>query len=200
MEQPFRPLASADLGEILSRAQQTRIAVIGDFCLDAYWFLDPSNDERSLETGLPVRRVHQQRYSPGGAGNVLMNLRTLGVSNLFAFGVLGPDPFGPALKRLLDAAGVTTRGLLTQTSGWSTHVYGKPYAGDEEQSRIDFGSVNHLDETTARSLIAALRDSLSGLDAVIINEQIPGGIHASPAFADALSPLSRTCPQASSTH
>jgi rfaE bifunctional protein kinase chain/domain len=195
MEWPFHPLPSADLREILSRARLARIAVIGDFCLDAYWFLDPSDEERSLETGLPVRRVHQQRYSPGGAGNVLMNLRTLGVAEAQAFGVLGADPFGPALKGLLDAAGVGTRGLLTQTSGWSTHVYGKPYAGDEEQSRIDFGSVNRLDDSTARSLVAALRDSLSGLDAVIINEQIPGGIHASPAFADALRELIRVNPK-----
>jgi hypothetical protein len=128
MERSFHPLPSIELQKILSRASQSRIAVIGDFCLDAYWFLDPSNDERSLETGLPVRRVHQQRYSPGGAGNVLMNLRTLGVSDVLAFGVLGPDPFGPALKGLLDDAGVATQGLLTQTQGWGTHVYGKPYA------------------------------------------------------------------------
>lgn len=195
MEQPFHPLPPTTLQDILTRAGRARIAVIGDFCLDAYWFLDPSAEEHSLETGLPVRRVHRQSYSPGGAGNVLMNLRQLGVASVQAFGVLGADPFGPALTGLLQKAGIGTDGLITQTDAWATHVYGKPYAGDEEQSRIDFGSVNRLHESTGTELVEKLRSTLPLLDAVIINEQIPGGIHTSPAFSSALGELVREHPR-----
>ena len=50
--------------------ENAKIAVFGDFCLDAYWDIDEESSELSLETGLPVRRVKTQRYSLGGAGCV----------------------------------------------------------------------------------------------------------------------------------
>jgi hypothetical protein len=31
--------------------------VVGDFCLDRYWRLDPAIHDRSVETGLPVQQV-----------------------------------------------------------------------------------------------------------------------------------------------
>ena len=63
-----------DLEFILDNIRNTRIGVIGDFCLDAYWETDNSRSELSVETGLPTRAVKTQRYSLGGAGNVASNL------------------------------------------------------------------------------------------------------------------------------
>jgi len=38
-----------------------RLALVGDFALDAYWFLDPAKSAPSLETGLPTRPIRIQR-------------------------------------------------------------------------------------------------------------------------------------------
>ncbi len=54
-----------DLEFILDTILNTRIGVIGDFCLDAYWETDSSRSELSVETGLPTRAVRTQHYSLG---------------------------------------------------------------------------------------------------------------------------------------
>ena len=39
------------LDEALARLPQARVAVLGDFCLDAYWLIDPDESEVAVETG-----------------------------------------------------------------------------------------------------------------------------------------------------
>ena len=87
----------------LAPLSQVNAAVMGDFCLDAYWLFDTETTELSVETGLPVRRVRTQRYSLGGAGNVVANLADLGVCSIRAIGVAGTDLFGAEMLRLLEA-------------------------------------------------------------------------------------------------
>ncbi len=52
-----------------------RIAVVGDFCLDRYYEIDPALAEVSIETGRTVHNVVNLRAQPGGAGTVVNNLR-----------------------------------------------------------------------------------------------------------------------------
>ena len=165
------------LKEVLEKIQTTKIGVVGDFCLDAYWFIDESKTEISIETGKPTTPVRRQKYSLGGAGNVASNLTALGVRDVRAFGVIGNDPFGTEMIALLKGKGIDSRNVLTQENDWSTHVYIKPHIGDEEQSRIDFGNFNILSDETAERLIANLRVELHEVDLVIINQQVASGIH-----------------------
>ena len=60
--------------KILKDISAVKIAVLGDFCCDAYWFIDEAMSEISVETNQATRPVRQQRYSLGGAGNVTNNL------------------------------------------------------------------------------------------------------------------------------
>jgi rfaE bifunctional protein kinase chain/domain len=170
-------MKSGLLQEILNKFNSVRIAVIGDFCLDAYWFIDESKSEISIETGNATRPVSLQKYSLGGAGNVSNNLAAMGVKNILAFGVLGPDPYGPVMVNLMKNAGINTDNLLIQSTEWSTHVYIKPFIGDSEQNRIDFGNFNRLSEETADRLIFNLEKEVAGIDLVLINQQVLSGIH-----------------------
>ena len=163
------------LASALAQLAQVRVTVFGDFCLDAYWQLDTGPAELSVETGLPVRRVHAQRYSLGGAGNVAANLIDLGVSCVRTVGVVGPDLFGHAMLRLLTASGAVASGMVTDEQ-WQTMVYTKPCRGEEEESRIDFGAFNTLAPATIDALIAALDKAAASSDAVILNQQVPGGV------------------------
>ncbi|HOW09814.1 MAG TPA: PfkB family carbohydrate kinase [Bacteroidales bacterium] len=165
------------LEQLLKKISEVKIAVIGDFCLDAYWFVDKALSEISIETGRPTEPVKYQKYSPGGAGNVTNNLAALGIKDIRAFGVIGPDPFGSEMIRTLEQTGVNTRNMLVQKNNWSTHVYIKPHVGDEEQNRIDFGNYNSLDNTTADRLIDNLKKEAGEVDLVIINQQVLSGIH-----------------------
>jgi len=176
------------LADLLARIPQARIGIVGDFCLDAYLLLDPAASELSLETGLPTKAVRAQRYSLGGAGNVAANLRALGVRQVAVFGVLGDDPFGWQMLRLFEQEAVDVRGLLVQREGWQTPTYTKPYEGEREGSRIDYGAFNELAEETSGALLAALEERIGEMDALVINQQLARGIHT-PRFRDALTDL-----------
>lgn len=171
------------LTELLQAIRSTRVAVVGDFCLDAYWTIDPSGSELSLETGKPTHAVRRQRYGLGGAGNVVSNLVDLGVAAVYALGVVGDDLFGRELRTMLAAIRVNTDGLCAQVEGWDTPVYGKPYIGDDEQSRIDFGAFNAMAAQTEQTLLERLRAAAVHVQTVIVNQQLVRGIHSGAVIA-----------------
>src|SRR4051812_9389973 len=84
-----------------SRYAQSRIAVIGDFCLDRYFEIDPARQETSFETGLLVHNITNVRCQPGGAGTILNNLSALGVGVIYPVGFCGDDGEGFELERAL---------------------------------------------------------------------------------------------------
>src|SRR5690554_2231296 len=182
------------LEKILGEIASVKIAVVGDFCLDAYWFIDASKSEVSIETGQLTRPVKQQRYSLGGAGNVTNNLTAMGVKDVLAFGVIGPDPFGAEMVKVMHENGINTENLIVQEKNWSTHVYTKPYIADQEQNRIDFGNFNELSNSVANKLIELLNKAVSDVDVVIINQQVLSGIHT-PYFRTKLVQLIHDFPQ-----
>ncbi|MHB1936104.1 MAG: PfkB family carbohydrate kinase [Acidobacteriaceae bacterium] len=170
------------LERALAPLSRLRAAVLGDFCLDAYWRLDTQETEASLETGLPVRRVRSQNYTLAGAGNVVANLTDLGVGRVQAIGVVGTDPFGVELMRALRECGAGTCDKMVVDPEWQTMVYAKPWTGDREQSRVDFGAFNVLKETTVDALIAALNQAAPENDVVVLNQQIPRGVSSVPVI------------------
>jgi rfaE bifunctional protein kinase chain/domain len=165
------------LKKILDDIASVRIAVVGDFCLDAYWFIDETMSEISVETNQVTRPVRQQRYSLGGAGNVTSNLAAMKIKDVRAFGVIGTDPFGAEMVRIMKETGIQTRNLLIQEEYWHTHTYAKPYISDKELNRIDFGNYNQLTEKTADLLIGNLINEISDMDIILINQQVLSGIH-----------------------
>ncbi|KAA3657922.1 MAG: hypothetical protein DWQ10_12235 [Calditrichaeota bacterium] len=165
------------LNNLFDRFQETRIAVVGDFCLDVYWEIDMSASVTSVETGLPTYPVRKKRYSLGGAGNVVANLAALGVKEISAFAVLGHDMFASELLALLNQFGVHLKGIQFQSTDWDTPVYIKRILDKKERSRIDFSNFNMLQDTVAETIVAALQQNLPHFDVVIINQQLVHGLH-----------------------
>ncbi|MBN1542661.1 HAD family hydrolase [candidate division KSB1 bacterium] len=190
----FDPLRPERLDELLTRYPQARIGVIGDFCLDVYWIIDPSAAEVSLETGKLTQPVRKQRYSLGGAGNVVANLCELGVGSVSVFGLIGNDPFGVRMRDLLLQRRVDIDNLLVSpTDAWQTLTYIKPCIADDELSRLDMGNFNSCPDGLADDLTERLERALPELDLVVINQQVLSGIHT-PYLQDRLSALVRRHP------
>ena len=168
------------LDECLAGIADARVAVFGDFCLDAYWLIDADESEVSIETALPVRRVRTQRYGLGGAGNVVANLAALGVRSIQAVTLVGADLFGRHMLELLDDAGADADGVLQCQENWQTLVYSKPCVGEEELNRLDFGGFNELAPATMDALARKLDAAAAGADIVILNQQVPGGLSPAP--------------------
>lgn len=165
------------LKKILAGISSVKIVIVGDFCLDAYWFIDEEMSEISVETNEITRPVRQQRYSLGGAGNVASNLAAMGIKDIRAFGVIGPDPFGSEMISIMNVTGIHTGNMLAQKELWYTHTYAKPYINDKELNRVDFGNYNQLSKDTADLLISNLVREIPEVDIVLINQQVPSGIH-----------------------
>jgi sugar/nucleoside kinase (ribokinase family) len=167
------------LDKLLAALPQGKIGVLGDFCTDVYWDIQPELGEESIETGLKTIPVTQARYSLGGAGNIIANLRGIGLFAIPCFGVAGSDPFGIWMKRELSAGDpeMDNSFQLSSRAEYHTPVYCKPLANGVEQQRIDLGNTP-VSDAEADKLLADLEKWMPRLQVLIINEQIQNGVHS----------------------
>ena len=162
--------------EILEKIKKVKIAVLGDYCLDAYWTLDKQKSEISLETDLATEPVSQQRYSLGGAGNIVANLAAQQPKKIQTIGVIGDDLFGYELQKQLEKLNVDNGFLIKQKEKFDTYTYSKRYIGDQEKSRIDFGCFNQRSKQTDDLLLKGFEQALIENDVIIFNQQISNSI------------------------
>ena len=176
-----------DIRKVLPFTKPPSIAVIGDICLDLYYFTSLEGAEISVETGLQSHSVLQTKQDAGGAGNVAVNCHNLGAS-VDLYGIVGSDCWGTMAKDLIAQRGIDTEGILVQGQNWQTHVYNKIYQGKAELPRYDMGNQNQPLDEKADALLDLLESRLGKYQCVIINEQVPSGLH-SPYFQKKLAAL-----------
>jgi len=164
----------------LKKLGRGRIAVIGDFCLDVYWHADMTKSELSRETPHFPLPIVGERMSPGGAGNVVMNLLALEPKSVSAIGVFGDDWRGLTLKDLLKKAGADVSGVVTDAAR-VTNTYIKPlrkgYAENVvyEDPRLDFTNYDAISAATEKRLLAALDKVAKKIDVLCVCDQMPCG-------------------------
>ena len=84
-------MSQTDLRQALENIEEPSILVIGDLMLDHYSWGEV--DRISPEAPIPVMRVLREEQRLGGAGNVAINLSTLG-ADVSVCGVTGKDETG----------------------------------------------------------------------------------------------------------
>ena len=166
------------LKKILEKIKQVKVAVYGDFCLDAYWFLDPRGGEISAETGLHSQAVKKHYYTLGGASNVIANLAALEPAEIKVIGSIGNDIFGRELIRQFKELGVDYESLVIQNENFNTVTFSKIILDGKEQPRMDFGFFNHRSNLTDDKIINGLRDALQKSNVLIFNQQVPGSLNS----------------------
>lgn len=87
----------------IPRFDQGTVLVIGDVMLDRYWH--GSTSRISPEAPVPVVKVGQIEDRPGGAGNVALNIASLGTP-AWLIAATGEDEAADALQNRLEAAGI----------------------------------------------------------------------------------------------
>ena len=182
-----------NLDTVFHSFAEAAFVVLGDFCLDAYCFLDPSASEKSVETGLPTEPVRFMKFAPAVLERTreIGILKALGASKVYALGVIGDDLFGREYRRLLNSSGVDTAFLLAQSEDWATCVYTKLYEGDRERPRLDFGCFNRLSSRSVATIIGSLQNLLSRVNLILVNQQLARGIHT-PEFREELKKVIRS--------
>ena len=158
----------------LKRAGDITVAVIGDFCLDKYLYIDPANDEPSVETGLTAYQVDRKSMAAGVGGTITNNLRSLGV-NTVCIGLIGNDGEGFELLRALEEVGADTSHMV-RTDSLCTCTYTKPMRLQEdgsykEMNRLDFRNFTPPAPELTEEMLKELRSVLDSVNAVIITDQ-----------------------------
>lgn len=153
-----------------------RIGVLGDFCLDRYWEIDPTLKEFSLETGRNVHNVVRVRAQPGGAGTVLSNLAALGAGRIVPIGFCGDDGEGFELQRALQRLPGVSLDHFFSTPLRHTFTYNKPLViqpsrPPRELNRLDLKNWTPTPPEIERRLQDSLETTASHVDALIVLEQ-----------------------------
>ncbi len=167
------PLQPTVIKQIFQKISNLRIGVVGDFAVDFYYGINQQTQEFSVETGKEVFWGNKPKTSLGAAGNVVQNLAALGVENIQVFGCVGDDIFGREMKHLFQNLKVDFQHLKTIPDNWDTCTYTKPMSENVEENRLDFGPNNDLSVEDFSTLLTDLKNTLSQLNVLIINQQFP---------------------------
>ncbi len=177
--------------EITSRYARLRIGVVGDFCLDRYFEIDPARAETSIETGLPVHNVVRVRSQPGAAGTIVNNLAALGVGRIALVGWCGEDGEGWELLRALHSLRGVVMERFVQTSERATFTYAKPLivapgALPRELSRLDIKNWTPTPAGLSARIAAHVRELAAEVDAIVVMDQVnigETGVLTTPVLA-----------------
>jgi len=163
--------------EIISHYSKLRVAVVGDYSCDRYLEIDPSKEEISIETNLPVYNVTKVRAQPGASGTVLNNLAALGVTELWPVGFCGSDGEGFELQQALGNLPGVQMDYFFESEEQRTFTYCKPLlmkAGSppRELNRLDSKNWHPTPQSLREQLAGAVRYLARKVDAIIVLDQV----------------------------
>lgn len=153
----------------IPRFDKARILVVGDVMLDRYWHGGTSRI--SPEAPVAVVRVRDTKDSPGGAGNVALNLAALGAAASLV-GLVGDDQSGHELETSLNAAGVLCDFL--RVAGKPTITKLRVISRHQQLIRLDFEEMFAHED--ACQLTPRVQVLLQGVDAVVLSDYRKGAL------------------------
>ncbi len=158
--------------ELLRSMGRPRILVVGDVILDRY--LWGTVERISPEGPIPILRIGREEQRPGGAGNVAMNLVTLGADAACA-GAIGDDIAGRHLADILEADGVDVSAVVIDPSR-PTPIKTRCIGGSQQMLRIDRENTCAITPHAERELVDRIDDHVAKADLVIISDYTKGSV------------------------
>src|ERR1700748_2808865 len=145
-----------DIKQLFARFGHMKAGVIGDVMLDAYLW---GHVERiSPEAPVPVVSLDRREYRIGGAGNVALNLASLGAS-VSTFSVIGTEGDGDTLEGLLRSSKIDTSYLLRSESRITTNK-ARVMGRNQQMMRLDSETTRDLSTMEEDELLGRLRNYL----------------------------------------
>ncbi|QRR02646.1 bifunctional heptose 7-phosphate kinase/heptose 1-phosphate adenyltransferase [Dyadobacter sandarakinus] len=168
-----------DINEVFEAFNSLRVLVIGDLMLDSYVW---GKVERiSPEAPVPVVTVQRREYRLGGAGNVLLNVQSLGAEAIIC-SVIGSDAAGQLLEDSLTAKGLNCEGLIRSEYRVTT-IKERIIAGSQQIVRVDTETDKPISQNETQQLIEKVK-SLTRSCQVIIFEDYDKGVITPECIAE----------------
>lgn len=126
----------------------------------------------SPEAPVPVLRVSHDRQQPGGAGNTVLNLVSLGM-RVIPVGRVGCDAGGNAFRELISRESVTTRWIVTD-SEFQTPTKNRMIADNQQIVRIDYETPTPLSKEIEEQVVKELPLILKDVSVIAISDYAKG--------------------------
>ncbi len=146
----------------------SRVLVIGDLMLDRFVYGEVTRI--SPESPVPVLKVTREDRMPGGAGNVLSNLKGLNAKATI-IALVGKDEDGALLNRLTGEMGEVR---LVAAEDRPTISKTRFLASHQHMLRVDEEQAKPLTAETEAALIAAIEAAMPGQQVVVLSDYNKG--------------------------
>ena len=158
------------VNQIFDSFNNLRILIIGDVMIDSYIF---GKVERiSPEAPIPVVNVKRKEIRLGGAGNVAMNIKSLGATPILC-SIVGADSEASDLINLLNTNNLPTDGII-QSPERVTTVKQRIMAGSQHVVRIDSEMDSVINAEERSLLIEKAKYLIPSCDVVIFEDYDKG--------------------------
>ena len=154
---------------------KSSVLVVGDVMLDRYW--QGSTDRISPEAPVPVVKVSDRSMRIGGAGNVAVNITSLGAQARL-LSVYGSDEAGNDLKQLLRDYGVSDHCL--QAEGFVTTTKLRVLSQHQQLIRLDFETISEAGQ--GDGVRARYAELVPDIDLVVLSDYGKGIVSNAGAF------------------
>jgi D-glycero-beta-D-manno-heptose-7-phosphate kinase len=156
--------------EIVNRAKNKNVMVIGDLMIDEY--LIGNVTRISPEAPVPVIEVNGESLKFGGVANVALNILSLGCKPILV-GMIGDDRMGEEFLKLMSEFGMETKGIL-KSSKRPTTVKTRIIGESQHIARVDRENKEYLNEEEQNQLIEIIKKLIGDTDSVIFEDYNKG--------------------------
>jgi rfaE bifunctional protein kinase chain/domain len=150
-------MKAIDFDNLFAQFSGIKVGVIGDIMLDTYWW--GHVDRISPEAPVPVVALDKKEDRIGGAGNVALNLVSLG-AKVSILSVMGADENGDRLKKLLNENDIRTEWLLQYHSRITTSK-ARIISRNQQMLRLDAEITKDLSVNDETALLAKVEDYIN---------------------------------------
>jgi ADP-heptose synthase, bifunctional sugar kinase/adenylyltransferase len=159
--------------ELFDNIKKLKVAVIGDYCLDQYWYMNSKHDIKLDYNDDITFSLTDINYYPGGAGNVVNNFIKLGI-DVKCFGIIGDDGNGYQLLKCLKNIGANIDNILC-IEDRETHTCIRPIRiiNDKNIKLNEIITSKFIDtnKKTEDLIIKSIKDIIKDIDALVLIEQ-----------------------------
>jgi rfaE bifunctional protein kinase chain/domain len=146
-----------DFDKLFTDIAKLNVAVIGDIMLDTYWW--GKVDRISPEAPVPVVAVSKKEQRIGGAGNVALNLRSLG-AKVTLISILGKDEDGEQLTKLLNGDHINSKYLVYSEERITTNKI-RIISRNQHMMRLDAEHTNDISTADEEKLLNAFENFIA---------------------------------------
>lgn len=162
-----------ELQEIIKKFSNKKVIVWGDLILDEYIYTTTGRISR--EAPVLVTEFESNEFKLGGAGNVVLNIKSLGAEPI-PVGFVGDDLDGKILKEILNKNGIKLDYLI-KAKNYKTPKKSRILSGGESTKkqqvlRIDKLNRSEIEDTLYNKIEKNLLNLLENVDLLIISDYI----------------------------